>query len=261
MQEDINELREMPLEQLLSAPLIALTKAQQQAAITTAQFIEEIGFKRTTDDDSFFDNTENLAKNDYDVRVAKLHIDANGNVVNVDIPFITLFQIPTFEISNFDWSFNVKLKSMQTFSAKFATSTAVTATHTSDFGLNIKNILKLNSSMKVEATTKTDFESRFKSGREQEYNLSINVKGNAAPLPKGPATSKRRESGGAMRALPRPPALPRSSRNSHLNRYSSCPCVRVESTQARTCGRLTGCAPTGSKGPGAFRQAQPATPR
>jgi hypothetical protein len=185
MQSDITELRELPLEQLISAPLIAVIKGQAQAAMTTAKFIEEIGFKRTTDDDSFFDTTEEVSKNDYDVRVAKLHVDANGNITNVDIPFITLVQVPCFEITNFDWSFNVKLKSMQTFSARFATSSSVTATHTSDFGLNIKNILKLNSTMKVEATTKTDFESRFKAGREQEYNLSINIKGSAAPLPKG----------------------------------------------------------------------------
>lgn len=185
MQSDITELRDLPLEQLISAPLIAVIKGQAQSALTTAKFIEEIGFKRNTDDDSFFDTAENVAKNDYDVRVAKLHVDANGKVTDVDLPFISMFNIPCFEISSFDWSFNVKLKSMETFSAKFATSTAVTATHTSDFGLNIKNILKFNSSMRVEATTKTDFESRFKAGREQEYTLSINIKGNSAPLPKG----------------------------------------------------------------------------
>lgn len=188
MQADITELRDLPLEQLISAPLIAVIKGQAQAAVTTAKFIEEIGFKRTTDDDSFFDNAEDTAKNDYDVRVAKLQVDANGNVVKVDIPFITLVQVPCFEITNFDWSFNVKLKSVQTFSARFATSNTVTATQTSDLGLNIRNLLKLNSSMKVEATTKTDFESRFKSGREQEYNLSISVKGHASPLPKGVET-------------------------------------------------------------------------
>ena len=184
MEQDITELRELPLEQLISAPIIAVIKAQAQSAATTAAFIEEIGFVRP-DDDSFFDTEDNRTKNDYDVRVAKLHIDANGKETNVDIPFITMFNIPNFEISNFDWSFNVKLKSMQTFSAKFALSSTVTSTRTADFGLAIGKILTLNSSMKVEATTKTDFESRFKTGREQEYNLSINVKGNSAPLPKG----------------------------------------------------------------------------
>ncbi|MFN7957550.1 MAG: DUF2589 domain-containing protein [Holophagaceae bacterium] len=184
MQEDITELRNLPLEQLIAAPLNAVIKAQAQAAMTTAQFIEEIGFKRP-DDDSFFDTPDTLSSNDYEVRVAKLHVDANGKATNVDIPFITLFNVPNFEITNFDWSFNVKLKSMQSFSAKFGTSTTTTTSGNAGGSLSIFSMLKIGGGMKVETTTKTDFESRFKSGREQEYNLSINIKGNSAPLPKG----------------------------------------------------------------------------
>lgn len=184
MEQDITELRNLPLEQLISAPLNAVIKAQAQAAITTAQFIEEIGFKRP-DEDSFFDTPDDATKNDYDVRVAKLKIDANGKVTNVDIPFITLFNVPNFEITNFDWSFNVKLKSMQTFSAKFGTTNTTTTTTEGSARLGIFDLLKIGGSMKVESTTKTDFESRFKTGREQEYNLAINIHGNSAPLPKG----------------------------------------------------------------------------
>lgn len=197
-QQDIVELRELPLEQLISAPLIAVIKAQAQAAVTTAKFVEEIGFVRkedTTNDatNSFLDNTDDLAKNDYDVRVAKLHIDvtqttgtgSTGVATNVEIPFITFFTVPNFEISNFDWQFNVKLKSMQSFSAKFATSNTTTVNSSSDFGLKLGDFLKIGHTMKVESTIKTDFESRFKSGREQEYNLNISIKGNTAPLPKG----------------------------------------------------------------------------
>lgn len=187
MQEDITELRNLPLEQLISAPLNAVIKAQAQAAMTTAQFIEEIGFKRKEEDSlSFFDTPDNASdENDYDVRVAKVKIDANGKVTNVDIPFITLVNVPNFEITNFDWSFNVKLKSMQAFSAKFGTTNTTTTAANSSTNLSIFSLIKIGGSMKVESTTKTDFESRFKSGREQEYNLNINVKGNSAPLPKG----------------------------------------------------------------------------
>lgn len=191
MQEDITELRNLPLEQLISAPLNAVIKAQAQAAMTTVQFIEEVGFIRKEDTDSFslFDTPANSAKNDYDVRVAKLQIsvDKDGvkTVTNVDLPFITLFNVPSFEINNFDWSFNVKLKSMQSFSAKFATSSTTATTGNVGGSLNIFSLLKIGGGMKVESTTKTDFESRFKTGREQEYNLNINIKGNSAPLPKG----------------------------------------------------------------------------
>lgn len=187
MQEDITELRNLPLEQLISAPLNAVIQAQAQAAMTTAHFIEEVGFKRQTEDNnSLFDTPDNASnENNYDVRVAKLQIDANGKKTNVDIPFITLVNVPNFEITNFDWSFNVKLKSMQSYSAKFGVSSTVNTSNNANAQVNLFSLLKFGGGMKVETTTKTDFESRYKSGREQEYNLNINVKGNAAPLPKG----------------------------------------------------------------------------
>ena len=178
------ELASIDFEWMLGGPLSAVIKAQAQAAVTTAKFIEEIGFKRN-DDESFFDTPDDANKNDYDVRVAKLKIDANGQITSVDMPFISLFNVPSFEISNFDWSFNVKLKSLQSFSAKFGISSTTTSTSTVDAGLDIKGLLRLGSTMKVETTTKTDFESRFKAGREQEYNLNISIRGNSAPLPKG----------------------------------------------------------------------------
>jgi len=190
MQEDITELRNLPLEQLISAPLNAVIKAQAQAAMTTVQFIEEVGFIRKEEDAlSLFDTPGDGTANDYDVRVAKLQVsvDKDGvkTITNVDLPFITLFNVPSFEINNFDWSFNVKLKSMQSFSAKFATSATTTTSGNVGGSLSIFSMLKIGGGMKVESTTKTDFESRFKTGREQEYNLNISIKGSSAPLPKG----------------------------------------------------------------------------
>ena len=189
MIDDIIELRKLTLEELISAPLNAVIKAQAQAAMTTVQFIEEVGFIRKSDDTSFFDSPDNSTANDYDVRLAKLQInvdkDGKKTVTNVDLPFITLFNVPSFEIATFDWSFNVKLKSMQSLSAKFTTSNTTAVTTDASTSLNLFSLIKIGGSMKVESTTKTDFESRFKSGREQEYNLNINVKGNSAPLPKG----------------------------------------------------------------------------
>ena len=207
MQADITELRELPLEHLISAPLNAVIAAQANAAMTTVRFIEEIGFKRD-DDESVFDTPDNAGDNDYDVRVAKLEIDANGRRTKVDIPFISLVNVPNFEISNFDWSFNVKLKSMQSFSAKFGTSTTTTTSVKKELGLDIKGLVKLGSTMKVESTTKTDFESRFKAGREQEYNLQISVRGNAAPLPKGIETLLSIAENAARTEPVAPPAPP-----------------------------------------------------
>ena len=107
METDTTEPRKMPLEQLISAPMNAGMAAEASAAMTMLKFIEEVEFKRSAGT-SFFDDPESSADDDYDVRVAKLRIDANGTRTN-DIALITLVNVRNFEISNFDWSFDVKL--------------------------------------------------------------------------------------------------------------------------------------------------------
>jgi hypothetical protein len=192
MKEDITELRELPLELLVSAPLNAVIAAQANAAMTTVKFIEEVGFDRDREgqeDESFFDDLESNG-NEYKVRVAKLKVEVdkgsgNKTITDVQIPLLSLFNVPSFEISNFDWSFNCKLKSVQSFSAKFKTESSTTISGENTNELSIGKVLKIGSKIKVETTTKTDFESRFKSGREQEYNLAISIRGNSAPLPRG----------------------------------------------------------------------------
>ncbi|WP_210395224.1 DUF2589 domain-containing protein [Motiliproteus sediminis] len=197
-QADIRELRNLPLSDLITSPLNAVISAQSNAALSTAQFIEQIGF--TSDSDkSLFDDKDPSDK--HDIRMAELKVkkklledDGNGGqtVKEVDeyvaIPFITLFNIPAIEISEMNWDFNVKLKSVQsletsftkTFSAGYRRKTEAKA------GLAFKAIeVGVNSSMTVEASIKTDFEMRHKASREQEYNLHIGIKANSAPLPKG----------------------------------------------------------------------------
>ena len=154
------------------------------------KFIEEIGFVRN-DEDSFFDTPGDTNKNDYDVRIAKLkvkHTPTGGTATEttVELPFISLFNVPCFEVGTLEWEFNAKLKSIQTFSASARLSSSSTISNTSSTSLGGGKLpISFGSSMKVESTVKTDFESRFKSGREQEYNLRIKINANTAPTPKG----------------------------------------------------------------------------
>lgn len=195
MQADIQELRDLPLDALITAPLNAIITAQRNAAMTTMKFIEEIGFIRP-DEDSLFDTPGDQAKNIYDVRVAKLKVTHTPSPVapattstpvttDVELPFISLFNIPSFEVSNLEWEFNAKLKSMVSFTAKAKLSTSTTTTAGASLGTGGFLPIKIGASMKVESTVKTDFESRFKTGREQEYNLRIKINANSAPTPKG----------------------------------------------------------------------------
>jgi hypothetical protein len=197
-QADIRELRNLPLSDLITAPLNAVITAQANAALSTAQFIEQIGFT-SEGEASLFDDKDDNDK--HSIRTAELKIkkkvlvdDGNGGLKVeeveefVSIPFISLFNIPAIEIGSMDWDFNVRLKSVQSLDTTFSSS--FSAGYRSQTGLKIGGQIKMievgiNSSMTVETSLKTDFEMRHKSTREQEYNLHINIKANAAALPKG----------------------------------------------------------------------------
>lgn len=196
MKQDVKELRDLPLEDLITGPINAVITAQRNAAITTMKFIEEIGLIRD-DEDSFFDSPNDIAKNDYDVRIARLKVkhlpvsedpDITPTPVEttVELPFISLFNIPSYEIGTMEWEFNAKLKSMIGFSAKAKLSTETDSTTSARASIGAGFLpVNIGGRMKVESTVKTDFESRFKTGREQEYNLKIKINANSAPPPMG----------------------------------------------------------------------------
>ena len=195
MQQDIQELRNLPLEKLISAPLNAVIAAQANAALSTATFIEHVGLKPEKENTSLFDDPAG-DENKYDVRMARLKVTKkvldNGNVTDqeeaVELPFISLFNIPAFEINSLDWDFNVKLKSIQEHEMNFTHTVESTTGGNANATAGLQSLgipVGIGAGAKVEVSSTTNFESRFGAGREQEYNLHINVKANAAPLPKG----------------------------------------------------------------------------
>ncbi len=189
MQADIQELRDLPLKDLMSSPLEAAIKAQADAAMTTVAFIESVGL--IAKETSFLDLDNSDDDTQYDVRMAKLKVQKTfpGSTTpvttEVELPFISLFNVPAFEINNLEWDFNVKLKSIQTFSANLQTSTEVKTDTTANFQFNLRKMISIGGQTRVETTVKTDFDTKFGIGREQEYNLKIKVQANSAPLPKG----------------------------------------------------------------------------
>jgi hypothetical protein len=195
---DIRELRNLPLSDLITAPLNAVIEAQANSAMSTAQFIEQVGFS-SEGEASFFD--DDSKSQEREIRTAELKVkkkllktadDGTTSVEIVDefvsIPFITLFNIPSIEIQSLDWDFNVKLKSMQSLETSYSQEFKYGYRSKTEINAGIAAKIfsaGINTSMTVESTFKSDFELRHKAGREQEYNLHINIKAVQAQPPKG----------------------------------------------------------------------------
>jgi len=190
MTQEVQTLKDLPLESLISAPLNAVIAAQTNAAMSTAAFIERIGFKakdsNALDLSMLFDEgTSNYEVRNADITFEKT-VGTDTEEVKLSIPYITLFNIPSIEIEEMTWDFNVKLKRAEVFSTSLSISNETTVAVNNSFNLGGGFLpLKIGSSLKVESTTKTDFNTKFGLSKEAEYNLKISIKATQASPPKG----------------------------------------------------------------------------
>jgi hypothetical protein len=213
MQQEIQQLKDLPLAQLIEAPLTAVITAQASSALTTASFIERIGFQRRPDSTQAADDGSErepfAADSEYDLRLATLtfkkevakkvepeQLNAEGQpkyekaeeTVTVVAPLLGFVNVPSFEIDAMDWNFQVKLKSLQTLAIDTSrtSTTTVKASSASSLGIALKVFnLNVNTNMSVQSTTTTKFGLRYGETHESEYNLQIAIKARQAPPPKG----------------------------------------------------------------------------
>lgn len=186
---DIATLRDLPLEAMLTSVLNAAIKAQAEAALTTAEFVKEIGFVASEGADTPLMDGETSAQK-LNVRKAELSIDSSGSTTNVTLPFVSLFNIPSLEIDSLDWSFKAELKSIESFRTGLTVSTGSTSTGGASGGATaivpkIPLPIQVGATMKVEVKQQVDFETRGFSGREQKYSLNVQVKASSGPTPRG----------------------------------------------------------------------------
>lgn len=190
MTQEVQTLKDLPLESLISAPLNAVIAAQANAAMSTAAFIERLGFKAKESDALDLSMLFDDGDSNYEVRNANItfekKVGTETEEVKLSVPYITLFNIPSIEIEEMTWDFNVKLKRAEVFSTSLSISNETKVNANTSFNLGGGFLpIKIGSSLKVESTTKTDFNTKFGLSKEAEYNLKISVKATQAAPPKG----------------------------------------------------------------------------
>lgn len=232
MKQETQELKNLPLSFLISAPLNAAIEAQRASALSTAAFIEQVGFLPKNKKLSLFAGT-----NTYDVRQAEVsyeqdeiqvtkpgkpavaarpavpEVPATANTPAVpavpevpatpavpaefkvtkvkrtmQLPFISLLNIPMFEVSELNIDFNVRLKGVTQLEAEFNNETSSTVSGSESVSGDLSSLgipLNVGASMKVETTSRSNFGLRYGEGHEAEYNLHVTVKAIQAAQPKG----------------------------------------------------------------------------
>ncbi len=164
-----SELGNIPFENIIGGVLDAAVTAQTNASIATVDFIKEVGF--TTTGTGVTAETK-VRTVDFSY-VEEDPADPNGTVTRtVEVPFISLLNVPTLRIETVDIDFNVQLNSVYTrdVSSQFGI----------DASLDVKfPRVKFNVSASYKRSTRTGTKV------ERTYNVGVKVRATNDEIPAG----------------------------------------------------------------------------
>jgi len=176
------ELGSIDFATIIGGPLDACVKAQSNASLSTVNFIKEVGFETSGNDTKIrmvdFSYTKDVPNPNYQSTDPNLPVGTNttdptlSESVAINVPFISILNIPSFRIETCEVNFHVKLNS----------------TYTKD----VKNDLKIGVGAQggwgpVKLKVDVSFQRTSSTGIkvEKEYSLGVVVKATNDEMPKG----------------------------------------------------------------------------
>lgn len=177
----VQELNSLDFSVYIGGPLQAAVKAQHDASISQVNFIKEVGFVPSDEEDEpaalryvDFNYKKSVPNPEYDSAAttgtaANRFIDAE---VNLKVPFLTMLTIPALRIDEMTIDFNAKLNSVETqnTSSEFSGSASLSAKFWK---------VKFNASASYKKTSSST------STTERTYTLGVHVRAVNDELPAG----------------------------------------------------------------------------
>lgn len=129
---DVNipaELAQLPIENMIATPLVAVVKAQGIAANTTAEFIKTVGFNNIGDDKNPKYEVNSVSFK-YGVRSG-----GDGRSGEISVPLLTVVPVPFIRVKETTVDFNFRINATAMDTSKQSTSASVGASGGFKFGL------------------------------------------------------------------------------------------------------------------------------
>lgn len=167
-----NALQAIPFGTIIGGPLKACIEAQALAAQTTWEFIQNVGL-----------NVDPKTKEKKAVNVTFQFIQ-NGEMVQLNVPLLTIVPIPYIAINTVDISFKANI-----------TASASSHDESEEHNSSNKNAslsvgyrgwgVRVNSNMNASVSSKKDSKSTQDSKYSVEYTMDVNVKAGQDSMPAG----------------------------------------------------------------------------
>lgn len=165
------DLQSMPFGTMIGAPLAACVEAQEKAAMTTVNFIRNVGFRWETDSNGKRTVTDEV------INVSFIY-EREGTRVELNVPLLTIVPIPYIAIDTVNIDFKANLKSVQ--------QTDDESNYNRESGWN-QNYDGRRLDMNASVSTKKDSKSTQTSQYSVEATIDINVVAHQDSMPAGMA--------------------------------------------------------------------------
>lgn len=168
-----NDLSSMPFDRMIGGPLSACIDAQEQAAVSSVNFIDRVGFDPQ--------NPGHVINVDFKYR-------RDGEDVVLSVPLLTIVPIPFISIDTVNISFKAALKSINTEDAIDADrESSYDSTNSKYLGIGsyLKSAQIQRTVMRGSVSTKKDSVATQHSAYSIEANIDINVIARQESMPGG----------------------------------------------------------------------------
>lgn len=122
MANGVQDLKSLPLQDILGAPISALVQAEAQASRTALDFIEQVGFVRPADAPPGVDALDVGTLRMVEFGYSKLDAEGNPAQFVARIPLLALFPIPGLRVKLATLSFTAKITDVFTETTSQTTS-------------------------------------------------------------------------------------------------------------------------------------------
>ena len=161
------QFKGLPMQDLIGAPLRAACDAQIDLAKATAQFIKDIGFLPGDKDSPGAIRTASFA---FVQRVLDANGDLKNETVTMDVPMLSIVNIPSLSVKTVDITFDMEVKS------SFEEKSSVKAKAASEFSGSWGPV-----SVSVSGSVSAHKESTRKSDNSAKYHVQVLARDDGMP--------------------------------------------------------------------------------
>jgi hypothetical protein len=161
MANPADDMRGLPVEELISAPLIAAANSQGKLAMITADFIQKVGVKESGD-----------------IRTVEFKYEdtnENGETTQkkLDVPLLSIVNIPSLSVKSVDVGFTMEIKTQSMDKSSNETNTKVEATYGGSWWCPVKCKMSGTIATKSENTRSTD--------KSAKYDIKVSARDDGMP--------------------------------------------------------------------------------